>query len=265
MPLERFPPGVGGPRDADELLWVGSRGEHKGIETLLRATAIARRERPALHLRLVGPATQAQDSRWTALAIELGIAETTTFEGAAGREAVAEAMRRAGVFVHPSPWETFGVVAAEAIASGLPVAATPSGGVEEIVGVDGRFGEIATGRDPEALAAAIVRLRDRADAIDRTGFRDDIVARFGPEAVVARTFEVYDHARSSPATPASRPRPRRRGRLPRRHRTLRPSRRWSSPRARPPRPASRPSRMDRSASASSARHRRHRDPVWPGG
>ena len=49
-------------------------------------------------------------------------------------------MRRATPFVHPSPHETFGVVAAEALASGLPVAARPSGGVDEIVGRDGRFG-----------------------------------------------------------------------------------------------------------------------------
>ena len=42
-------------------------------------------------------------------------------------------MARASVFVHASRRETFGVVVAEALAAGLPVVATASGGVGEIM------------------------------------------------------------------------------------------------------------------------------------
>ena len=196
VPLDRFPAPSGEPRDDDELLWVGALAEHKGIETLLRAAAIARARRPALHLRMIGGATAAESARWAALVRELSIGDAVVVEPAAEREAVARAMRHAGLFVHASPWETFGMVAAEALASGLPVAATPSGGVPEIVGSDGSAGEIAAAPGPEALAEAIVALRDRLDAIDRAGLRRDAVARFGPDAVLAATAAVYDAARA---------------------------------------------------------------------
>ena len=54
-------------------------------------------------------------------------------------------MARAGAFAHPSPSETFGVVAAEAILSGLPVATRRSGGVPWIIELAGGFGAVADG------------------------------------------------------------------------------------------------------------------------
>src|SRR5262249_39308405 len=128
--------GPGG-RDPDELLFVGFRKASKGIERLLRAFALARTRRPALHLTLIGSApTDREEAAWVARAAELGIADAVRFEPTAGRAAIASAMARAGLLVHPSPRETFGIVAAEALASGLPVVATRSGGVDEILAPD---------------------------------------------------------------------------------------------------------------------------------
>ncbi len=194
VPLERFPLAVDGVRDEDELLWVGARTPHKGMETLLRAIALVRERGYAVHLRAIGPTSEEDEARWFGLATELGIGGTVSLEPAAQREAVAAAMRRAGLFVHPSPFETFGVVAAEALASGLPVAATPSGGVEAIVGSDGTSGEIAADVGPDALADAIIRLRDRLSTIDRAALRATIAERFAPDVVAARTLELYADA-----------------------------------------------------------------------
>lgn len=197
VPLDLFPASGAQPRDPDELLWVGARAPHKGFETLLRAVALARTGSPGLHLRAIGPATEADDRRWQALARELGITDAVIMAPAADRPAVATAMQRAGLFVHPSPFETFGMVAAEALASGLPVAATPSGGVEAILGRDGRFGEIAADTGAEALAEAILRLHGRLPAIDRTSLRATIEDRFAPRTLAARTLELYADARAS--------------------------------------------------------------------
>jgi len=181
-----------GERIPDQLLWVGSRAEHKGMDPLLRAVALVRERRPGVHLRLIGrPRLPADDDRWRALATELGIGDAVTFEPWASREAVAAAMRRAAVFVHPSPTETFGVVAAEAIASGLPVAARRSGGVPWIVDTSGGFGAIAAGDDAPALAAAIHQLLGTPPAIGARAARDRIVAAFGPEAVARSALELY--------------------------------------------------------------------------
>lgn len=207
VPLDRFPIAVDGARDDDELLWVGARTPHKGIETLLRAVAVVRERGYAVHLRAIGPASEEDEARWSELATELGISGSVSLEPAAQRAAVAAAMRRAGIFVHPSPFETFGVVAAEALASGLPVAATPSGGVEAILGSDGASGEIAADLGPDALADAIIRLRDRLSTIDRAALRTTIAQRFAPDVVAARTVQLYAEAvRTAPRDPAA-PRP----------------------------------------------------------
>ncbi len=143
--VDAFAPGSGtAGRDGRELLWVGGRKANKGIDVLLAAFTRLHAARPDLRLRLIGRApSETEEARCRSLARDLGIAGAVAFEGHASRSEVAAAMARAAVFVHPSPTETFGVVAAEALAAGLPVAATPSGGVEEVVGHDGRFGVIA--------------------------------------------------------------------------------------------------------------------------
>ena len=60
--------------------------------------------------------------RWRPLARELKVADDVRFDDWLDRKSVADAMLRSAVFVHPSPSETFGVVAAEAMLTGLPVA-----------------------------------------------------------------------------------------------------------------------------------------------
>src|SRR5207302_8172851 len=70
---------------------------------------------------------------------------------------VAAALRGATLFVLPSWQEGFGIVAAEALAAGLPVVTTPSGGPEELVRESGG-GRILSGYDPDELAAAVEEL-----------------------------------------------------------------------------------------------------------
>jgi len=179
-------------RDPDELLWVGSRQASKGTDVLLEAFSRVRSTRPALRLRLIGrPVSADEEERLRALARDLQIAEVVAFEPAADRATVAAAMARAALFVHPSPLETFGVVAVEALASGLPVAATPSGGVDEILGPEGRFGEIATSTDAPALADAIARALDRRLSFDPDLLRARAAEGYAAPAVAARILEVY--------------------------------------------------------------------------
>ena len=180
-------------RNPDELLWVGSRRESKGMQTLLEAVALVHRRRPSIRLRLIGPAASvAEDARLAALAEDLGIAGAVRFEPSTDRAGVAAAMARAGLFVHPSPWETFGIVAAEALAMGLPVAATPSGGVDEIVGSDGRFGTMARDHTPAALAAAITGTLDRRRAFDAAELRAHVAARYAPGAVAGELLRRFE-------------------------------------------------------------------------
>jgi glycosyltransferase involved in cell wall biosynthesis len=193
VPVDEFRPGAVADRDANELLYVGARKASKGIETLLRAFAAVRARRPAVRLRMIGsPGQPADEAHWRVRVDELGIRDAVAFEPAASREGVAAAMRRATLFVHPSPHETFGMVAAEALASGLPVAATPSGGVEEIVGRDGRFGAIALSSTAPALADAIERALAAAPRVDRAAMRAHVEANYAAPAVAKLALDAYD-------------------------------------------------------------------------
>jgi glycosyltransferase involved in cell wall biosynthesis len=192
VPIAGFPAGSGEGRAPAELLYVGNRKASKGIETLLGAVAEVRSQRPDVTLRLIGnPGPPADEARWEAVASEPGLSGAVTIEGAAPREAVAAAMRRATLFVHASPHETFGMVAAEALASGLPVAATPSGGVDEIVGRDGRFGAVATANTVPALADAIRRGLAGVERLDRDAMRAHVERNYASDAVARRTLDAY--------------------------------------------------------------------------
>ncbi len=211
IPVDDFLAAPLAERRVDELLFVGYRLEAKGLDDLLRAFALARARRPSVTLRLIGGNTNAAlEDRWRALAASLGVADAVAFEPAADRAAVAEAMARASLFVHPSRRETFGIVAAEALASGTPVVTTASGGVPEILGPDPEaVGAVVPVGDPGLLAGAIVTTLERRAAFDPLRLRRTVVDRYAAPAVAARLREIYDAAveeagipRPATATPA---------------------------------------------------------------
>ncbi|MBU4214752.1 MAG: glycosyltransferase [Cellulomonas sp.] len=105
-----------------------------------------------------------------ALATGLGIVDQVRFLGPQSRDDLAALMRGSRIVAVPSHSETYGLVALEAAASGVPVVAAASGGLREAV-VDGSTGLVLDGRDPQVWAAAMVRLftdEAFADRLSRT-------------------------------------------------------------------------------------------------
>jgi glycosyltransferase involved in cell wall biosynthesis len=119
------------------------------------------------------------------LAEQLGIAGRVTFHGTLTQQAVAALLRRADLFVQHSITlpdgraEAFGLSVAEAMAAGLPVVVSASGGLPDTV-VDGETGVLVEEADVEGMADAIITLSSdaqRADALGRAG-RERVLARF---------------------------------------------------------------------------------------
>jgi glycogen(starch) synthase len=190
--IDDFPSGDPAARRPGELLYAGYRKDTKGIATLLQAFASVRRARPDARLRLIGRASSdAEDARWRELVATLEVDDAVSFEPVADRAVIGRAMRQADLFVHPSPRETFGVVAAEALASGLPVVAADSGGVTEIIGGRAELGAIFPAGNPAAFASAILDALVRRESFDPSLMRSAIVARYSPAVVAARLVELY--------------------------------------------------------------------------
>ena len=116
---------------------------------------------------------------------KLGLADSVSFVGGQPREQLAALMRHCRVFLVPSHSETFGLVALEAAASGVPVISSAAGGLREVV-VDEETGLLMRSREPELWASGITRLICDDELADRMG----VVAR-----VHARRFTWSDAAR----------------------------------------------------------------------
>jgi glycosyltransferase involved in cell wall biosynthesis len=201
-----------GERDARTLLYVGYRKESKGIPVLLDAMGVVHARRPDLQLHLVGSSSNDdEEQRWVRRIAELGLGDAVHLDPAADRRGVAAAMERAALLVQPSPRETFGVVVAEALATGSPVVAVDSGGVTEIMSPDpSRLGALVA-YDPQALAGAILATLDRRSGFDPAALRAYVVERYAAATVGRRIVDLYDevvseargssgHASSGPAS-----------------------------------------------------------------
>ncbi|WP_139489136.1 N-acetyl-alpha-D-glucosaminyl L-malate synthase BshA [Brevibacillus dissolubilis] len=89
------------------------------------------------------------------MAAELGVADDVFFLGK--QEDVAEVLSLADVMILPSEKESFGLVALEAMACGVPVVASNAGGLPEVV-LDGESGFLCEIGDVDALASKTIQL-----------------------------------------------------------------------------------------------------------
>jgi glycosyltransferase involved in cell wall biosynthesis len=98
----------------------------------------------------------------------------------------------ADMLLFPSDGESFGLAAAEAMASETPVLGARAGGLPEVV-LDGETGVLCEVGDHEALTRAAVDLLDRPDrlrAMGRAG-RERVKTHFSPEIVVPQYENYY--------------------------------------------------------------------------
>jgi glycosyltransferase involved in cell wall biosynthesis len=149
--LSRFRPAQGVPEGPAVL--VARLSPEKDVPTLLRAAARVAQEEPGFRLEIAGDGPDMPALRQ--LAGELNLTETVRFLGVV-RE-IPALLARANLFVLSSLTEGISLTLLEAMASGLPVVATRVGGNPEVV-ADGATGLLVPAGDPQALAAALVKL-----------------------------------------------------------------------------------------------------------
>ncbi|MBI4240128.1 MAG: glycosyltransferase [Candidatus Rokubacteria bacterium] len=166
------------------LLYVGRLSPIKGLETLLEAME-SLGQRPGyrdLRLLVIGGDTDEPDNGHAAFLMErvtaLRLSEAVSFLGAQPQERLRLYYAAAQMTVMPSYYESFGMVALEAMACGRPVIASRVGGLTTTV-VDGVTGYLV----PEGDSALLV------DRVTRLLEDDSLRARLGREA--SRTATRY--------------------------------------------------------------------------
>lgn len=198
------------------FLFVGRVSPEKGLHVLLEAFRRVARRHEDVRLRIVGPeavpppefvvALDAEpevrelvrfydDSRsYTDQLLEIAgpeIEKRVDFDREIHNDALPDVYRESTALVFPSIWhEPFGIPNVEAMACGVPVVATRSGGIPEIVR-HGETGLLVERGDAEGLANAMLTLledRSRREAMGRAG-REEAVRSFSWSRVAERLRE----------------------------------------------------------------------------
>lgn len=150
---------IGWPPERQMVLFVGRIQPLKGIDILLKAIALTTDDLPdlcgRLGLTIIGGDPQAtmdrEMLRLTRLKKKLGISDLVTFLGARDQDTLPYYYSAAQVCVLPSYYESFGMVALEAMACGTPVIASKVGGLTFTV-KDAVTGYLVPDGDPAALS-----------------------------------------------------------------------------------------------------------------
>jgi glycosyltransferase involved in cell wall biosynthesis len=136
------------------VLYVGKLSKRKGIDILFQAIAKLRLELPGIKLHLVGSGYL---NYFQLLAKKLGIGKLAVFHGYVDDLMLPAYYKSADFCVFPSKYESFGIVFLEAMASGIPVIATPVGVAPEIIH-HSENGILVEPNNPDMLASAILWL-----------------------------------------------------------------------------------------------------------
>jgi glycosyltransferase involved in cell wall biosynthesis len=146
------------------VIFAGRHIPEKGVPSLVPAIALARESVEGLRAEIYGDGPDREH------VLELlerhGLNGAVSAPGFVDAERVREAIGRALCFVLPSKREGYGLVVVEAAAAGTPtvVVAHQDNAAAELVD-DGENGVVVSSADPEALAAAIVRVHREGESL----------------------------------------------------------------------------------------------------
>jgi D-inositol-3-phosphate glycosyltransferase len=174
------------------LLFVGRIQPLKGVDVAIETLAIVKDDHPLARLVVIGgpsgPDGEAEMAHLRSLAVHRGLAGSVVFTPPQAHESLADFYRACDVLLVPSRSESFGLVAAEAQASGLPVVAARVGGLVYAI-ADGSSGILVDGYDPQMWAAAVERTLADPDAFSGGAIAQ--AEKFSWDTTADRQLELY--------------------------------------------------------------------------
>ncbi len=178
------------------MVYVASLHPRKGHRHLMEAMRILKQRGKRVRVLLVGDGEER--AMLEQLVRETGIDDCVSFLG--WRQDVDAVLATAQLYVHPALEEAFGIAIAEAMAAGLPVVASRTGGIPDVV-ADGVTGFLVPAADGEALAERLCRLIDdpRLRATMGAAGRARALALFSPHKLARSYAEVFRRVVEPPA------------------------------------------------------------------
>jgi len=180
--------GKSDPFSEKKIIYVGRLEDYKGIVRVVEAFRGIARVHPDWHLTIIGdgPEYERVHRMINEDRILLG---RVIMKGQMRKESIANEMRKSSFFVFPSEHETFGIVIAEAMATGLPVIVGNETAPKEFV--DEEAGLLVSPRDTAAIENAMEYLINNLAKYDPQRIREKIVSRFGFDAFGQNLNAIY--------------------------------------------------------------------------
>jgi len=151
--VDIFKPGEKADTGKFEIISASRLSHRKGFNYVIDAVNMLKEEYPNIHLTIAGGEGDAEKELKEQVK-QLGLEDMVTFSGHYVFEEIAPKYRQADVFVFPSLNEGMSNNMLEAMASGLPIIMTPTGGAEELI-EDGKNGFIVNFKDSADIAKKI--------------------------------------------------------------------------------------------------------------
>lgn len=188
--ISQFPVGSKEGRK-NQLIFVGSLIERKGVSYLIQAMASLVAAQPDIRLVIVGEGKDR--SLLEELASQLGLQENVIFMGTQSQEKVSELMRESRLFILPSIEEGQGVVLVEALASGTPCIGSRVGGIPDVITPD--VGKVVDAGDVTGLAEAIIVLTSNVEIWNRASVnaRHRVEQEYDWQVLVKRITDIYQN------------------------------------------------------------------------
>jgi glycosyltransferase involved in cell wall biosynthesis len=169
------------------ILYVGAFREWiKNTSLLIRAASELKKKRSDFKVVLVGGGED--EEKLKKLVKELQLDDVVEFKGVLPPDKMAELYAVADVVVVTSKVETFSVVAAEAMGSGVPVITTKCGGPEEFISKN--EGIVLDGYEPNELAEALESILSGRISFDRKKIIKKAAQLFSAEQVGKELFKI---------------------------------------------------------------------------
>jgi glycosyltransferase involved in cell wall biosynthesis len=150
---DSFQVGNGGAAGGACVLYLGRVSHKKGIDVLIRALPLLRRDVPSARLVVAGPDDEGLTPNLIALARDLDVSDHVEFVGHLGPDERLRALAAADVWALPSRTENFGTTVVEAMAAGVPTVISPEVNLSD--GVARAGAGVVCHREPEAFASAL--------------------------------------------------------------------------------------------------------------
>ncbi len=191
---------VGLKPDDRMVLFVGRIEPLKGVDTLIQAmSCLQLREKRPVHLAIIGgdPGASPQEmsaemARLQKLCDDLCLEQTVVFLGKRDQDRLPYYYSAAELVVMPSHYESFGMVALEAMACGTPVIASEVGGLAYLV-KDGETGFTIPDQEPDMLCEKISWLLNDHDLHAQMSQRAEEYAQdYAWEKIAGQIVKVYE-------------------------------------------------------------------------